>query len=74
MPGMTGLELAAQAKAKRPGTSVVVMTGYASLENVVEALRSGIDDFVTKPFSVSEIREVVQRVLARRTAAARRCA
>lgn len=66
MPGTTGLELAQRARAVAPAVSVIVITGYASLENVVDALRSGVDDFVTKPFSASEIRVVVGRVLSRR--------
>lgn len=68
MPAMSGLELASRVKTLQPGASVVVMTGYASLENVVDALRGGVDDFITKPFSAGEIRTVVQRVLSRKSA------
>ena len=68
MPEVNGLELAARVKSLDARTSVIVITGYASLENVVDALRSGVDDFVTKPFSVAEICAVVRRVLARRGA------
>ncbi len=66
MPELSGLELAQRAKAILPELSVVLITGYASIENVLDAMRSGIDDFVTKPFSASEIRAVVSRVLERR--------
>ena len=66
MPGINGLELASRVKALHPSTSIIVITGFASLENVVDALRSGVDDFVTKPFGAAEIRAVVQRVMARR--------
>jgi response regulator RpfG family c-di-GMP phosphodiesterase len=67
MPGLNGLELATRVKALVPDAAIVVMTGFASLENVVDALRSGVDDFVTKPFGAGEIRAVVQRVLTRRS-------
>ncbi|MCE9635721.1 MAG: response regulator [Planctomycetes bacterium] len=70
MPGMSGLDLAGHVRAIHADASVIVMTGYASLENVVDALRGGVDDFITKPFSATEIRTVVQRVLARKTVAA----
>ncbi|MCG3135561.1 MAG: Regulator of RpoS [Planctomycetes bacterium] len=66
MPGTNGLDFAQRALAVSRDVSVIVITGYASLENVVDALRSGVDDFVTKPFSASEIRAVVARVLSRR--------
>jgi len=66
MPEMNGVDLAGKLKALHPATSVVVITGFASMENVVDALRSGVDDLVTKPFGVNDIRQVVQRVLARR--------
>jgi response regulator RpfG family c-di-GMP phosphodiesterase len=65
MPGMTGIELVRRMREKSPRVGAVLTTGYASVDTVVDALRSGIDDFVTKPFSVAEIRGVVSRVLQR---------
>ncbi len=75
MPGMSGLELISRARAHAPHMGTIVITGYASIENVVGALRSGVDDFVTKPFSVAEIQTVAARLLevhANRVAAAAR--
>jgi response regulator RpfG family c-di-GMP phosphodiesterase len=63
MPGMSGIELIAQARTHAPRMGTIVITGYASIDNVVGALRSGVDDFVTKPFSVAEIRTVAARLL-----------
>jgi response regulator RpfG family c-di-GMP phosphodiesterase len=63
MPGMTGLEVVRRIREKAPKVRAVLTTGYASIDTVVDALRSGIDDFVTKPFSVADIRVVVARVL-----------
>ena len=64
---MSGLELVSRARETLPGVAAIVITGYASIDNVVDALRSGVDDFVTKPFSVAEIRNVVGRVLQARS-------
>lgn len=66
MPGIDGLELVRRIRARVPDCRAILITGYASIDNVVEALRSGVDDFVTKPFSVSEIRSVVNRTLGSR--------
>jgi response regulator RpfG family c-di-GMP phosphodiesterase len=63
MPEMSGLELISRARAHAPRMGTIVITGYASIDNVVGALRSGVDDFVTKPFSVDEIRAVAARLL-----------
>jgi response regulator RpfG family c-di-GMP phosphodiesterase len=63
MPGMTGLELVRSVRESRPSVGAVLTTGYASIDNVVDAMRSGVNDFVTKPFSVAEIRGVVSRLL-----------
>ncbi len=64
MPGMTGLEMVRKMRESAPDLRAVLTTGYASVDTVVDALRSGIDDFVTKPFGVADIRAVVSRVLA----------
>ena len=63
MPDMSGLELITAARSHAPSMGTIVITGYASIDNVVGALRSGVDDFVTKPFSVNEIRAVAARLL-----------
>jgi len=68
MPGMSGLELIERVREKLPDIGVVVITGYASIDTVVDALRGGVDDFVTKPFSVAEIRSVTARLLEERPA------
>ncbi len=70
MPGMSGLELIAAARPHAPQMGTIVITGYASIDTVVGALRSGVDDFVTKPFSVAEIRGVAARLIERARAPA----
>lgn len=66
MPVMSGLELIERVRERLPDIAALVITGYASIENVVDALRGGVNDFVTKPFSVAEIRSVTARLLEER--------
>lgn len=66
MPVMNGLELAIRARRIDPELVVVVVTGYASVDSVVEALRAGVDDYITKPFEIDDLRQVIQRALTAR--------
>ncbi|MHC4859100.1 MAG: response regulator [Planctomycetota bacterium] len=70
MPGMDGVELLKRARSIDPDLPVVLITAYASMETAVEALREGVDDYITKPFSINEMKKVVGRILTNRTLAA----
>ena len=61
MPGMTGIELMAQAKRRRPGLRVIVMTAQASVPTAVSAIRQGACDYLEKPFDLDELRAAVGR-------------
>lgn len=63
MPGMDGFELVTRLKQLKPDVPVVMITGYATVETAVKALRHGVDDYVTKPFNIEELRRVVSRSL-----------
>lgn len=63
MPGMDGFELAKRVKGVREDLPVVIVTGYATVGTAIQALRQGVDDYVTKPFKIDEMRKVVARVL-----------
>lgn len=63
MPGLTGIEVLEKLKAHSPDTEVVMLTGHASLETAVEALRFGAFDYLTKPCKLTEL-EVLLRKLA----------
>ena len=65
MPGADGLEVLRQAKRVAPDTVVLILTGYATLESAVEALREGADDYLMKPCSVLELRLKIQKGLER---------
>jgi DNA-binding NtrC family response regulator len=62
MPNMDGLELTEKVKQISPGTLVVVMTAYASLDTAVKALKAGAYDYLTKPFRHEEIINLTQRI------------
>jgi len=63
MPGMDGFELVQRIKSARRDLPVVMVTGYATVETAVQALRHGVDDYVTKPFNIDEMRKVIARAL-----------
>ncbi len=60
MPGMNGLETLVQIGRTDPEVTKIILTGYATLENAVDSLNSGIDGFLTKPFDNREIRQKVR--------------
>ena len=63
LPEVDGLELLRRAREMRPETRVVVVTAHGTVEAAVRALKLGAVDFVQKPFSPEEIRDVVQAAL-----------
>jgi len=71
MPGMDGIAYLESVKAFDPEVVAVVITGYATLETAVEAMKAGAYDFLAKPFKPAELRVVVRRGLDHRAAALR---
>lgn len=63
MPGLSGIEVLAKVKSLHADTVVIVITGYATLEYAVEAMKKGAFDFISKPFSPQELREVVSKAI-----------
>jgi len=62
LPGADGLEVLKAAKAARPDTEVLVMTGYATIEQAVDAIRAGADDYIQKPFLNDSVLERLERI------------
>jgi len=63
MPGMTGFELLTRLRDIDSEVPVLVMTGYSSVENAVEAMKRGATDFIKKPFDFAELRLLMDRAL-----------
>jgi DNA-binding NtrC family response regulator len=66
MPGMNGIEVLQQLKTVSPDTEAVVMTGYASQDTAVQALRLGAFDYITKPCKLDEIEAILFKVAEKR--------
>jgi two-component system, NtrC family, response regulator HydG len=63
MPEMNGIQLLKKIRSSHPGTAVIVISGYGSIENAVEAMKEGAYDYVTKPIVDNEIKIVIERLL-----------
>ncbi|MFN8627902.1 MAG: sigma-54 dependent transcriptional regulator [Candidatus Binatia bacterium] len=63
MPGMNGLDFLREIRRTNPGTVVVIMTAYATIQTAVEAMREGAFDYLQKPFTNDEARQHVDRAL-----------
>lgn len=66
MPGLNGIEVLEHLKQVSPDTEAVVMTGHASMETAIEAVRLGAFDYITKPCKLAEIEAVLQKVAEKR--------
>ncbi|HKK04726.1 MAG TPA: sigma-54 dependent transcriptional regulator [Gammaproteobacteria bacterium] len=63
MPEMNGFELLSELRTIDPEVPILVMTGYSSVENAVEAMKRGATDFIKKPFDFKELRLMVDRTI-----------
>jgi len=66
MPGADGFELLAAVKARAPATEVVLMTGYATVQDAVRAMKQGAFDYLEKPFDPDAALAVVRRAAERK--------
>ena len=66
MPGMSGMELLKWTKKNSPETCVMLITGYSTVNDAVEAMRLGAIDYITKPFLADELRIKTLKVLETR--------
>ncbi len=65
MPGQDGLALLRDLKRRSPHTPVVMLTAHGSMDVVVDAMRGGASDFLTKPYKPQELLSIVAREVAR---------
>jgi DNA-binding NtrC family response regulator len=64
LPGAGGLEALNQIKSRRPDAIIVVVTGYGTVQSAVQAMKNGAYDYVTKPFSLDELKLLLERVVS----------
>lgn len=61
MPGLTGLQTLRELKAIAPDVHAVILTGYGSIANAVEAVHQGAENYVTKPADADQVLEALHR-------------
>ncbi|MGA1865608.1 MAG: response regulator [bacterium] len=66
MPGVSGLEFLKNVRQTNPDIVNVIITGYASIESAVDAMKLGAYDYIPKPFSPDQLRQVVTRAIEKR--------
>jgi DNA-binding NtrC family response regulator len=68
MPGMSGFEVLSAVKTLQPSAPVIMITGFATVETAVEAMKNGTVDYLVKPFTPEQILEKVHRALEQKIA------
>lgn len=66
MPGLSGIEVLERLKQITPETEVLILTGHATIETAVEALRHGAFDYLTKPCKLLELESILGRIAEKR--------
>jgi DNA-binding NtrC family response regulator len=66
MPGMDGFQALKQIKAKRPELQIILLTGHATVEKGVEAMKMGATDFLEKPADIDALERKIKDASARR--------
>ncbi|OHB75486.1 MAG: response regulator receiver protein [Planctomycetes bacterium RBG_16_55_9] len=67
MPGMDGMEVLEKLRKDRPDIRVVIITAHGTIDSAVDAMKLGAVDFIQKPFTPQEIRDLVWKVIQRET-------
>src|SRR5262245_61454448 len=62
LPGADGFEVLKAARESNPGVYVVMITGYASIDSAVRAVREGAYDYLAKPFALGQLEVVLRRI------------
>jgi DNA-binding NtrC family response regulator len=66
MPGMTGIEVLEHLKGVSPDTEAIVMTGHASTETAIAAVRLGAFDYITKPCKLADLEIILKKIIDKR--------
>ncbi len=63
LPGVNGLDALRDIKSRRPNAVVIVMTGFATVPSAVQAMKYGAFDYISKPFTLDELRVMLERAI-----------
>jgi len=63
MPGMSGVELTAEALKIQPDLPIILLTGFGTIESAVQAMRAGVYDYLAKPFDLDAVEVTLQKAL-----------
>ena len=66
MPGMDGTRVIEAARERYPGIIAIVITGFGTVKDAVEAIKRGASDFIAKPFQFDELMHVLQKAMEQR--------
>ena len=66
LPKMSGLDLLKNVKKAFPKTEIILITGYGSIENAVEAMKVGAFDYITKPINDNEIKIIIEKIIEKK--------
>lgn len=64
MPNMDGIELIKEVKTLNPDANCVIMTGYGSIQNAVEAMKAGAFHYITKPFELEDVGHIIKKAIS----------
>jgi DNA-binding NtrC family response regulator len=67
MPGMDGMDVLERLSKDRPDIKIIIITAHGTIDSAVDSMKLGVVDFIQKPFSPEEIRNLVTKVINRQT-------
>lgn len=63
LPDMSGMEILSRIKEEHPKTAVIIITGYATIDSAIEAMKRGASDYLSKPFTPEQLRLITKKSL-----------
>jgi DNA-binding NtrC family response regulator len=62
MPKMSGMDVLSEIRKTSPQTKIIIMTGFATVEGAVEAIKKGASDYIAKPFNSNTLNVIIRRI------------
>ena len=66
MPGMQGIDVLKEIRKLDPNIEVIIVTGYGTLKTATEAMKYGVNSYITKPYNLNEITSLIDKAIERR--------